>query len=279
MKKITQYWKEIIIAAAMILVGTMQTLSADTCKVKTAGNEYNITITSENKRIPEVNIIHEVPKPEPVAMDAFYNACIVFEDKTPAHDTKTSLIASDWNVSVVTDFAGCFSAKIASEGNFTITAINQRDKNITAKLGGVVLCPKKGTLLSDNHKVIPFNNDLFNIAKFTPEEGVTSYAYKNRIITATADVTKKKHGIGVEFPTEIGKKYVMTISIDKPISVWFRDGIRGKHNPAILTGEGGLDKPIALDPLTATKTITKLFFVSKNSGEIQVKSISIKEVK
>ena len=279
MKK-QSYWFEIILIILLFAVAIASYLKADpVCSVELTDNKYKFTIKSNLPRIDDVTSTLPIPERKPIAMNAFYNTCIVYEDKTPAYNVKTFLIASDWNVSVATDFAGCFSSRIASDGNFTIHAINPRDNNSTAKLGGVVLCPKKGTLLSDNHKVIPFNNDLFNIAKFIPEEGITSYAYKNRIITATADVKKKKHGISVEFPTKVGKKYVVTISIDKPISVWFRDGTRGKHNPAVLTGASGLDKPISLDSLTATKTITKLFFVPKNSGVFQVKNISIKRVK
>ncbi len=255
------------------------------CTVEIAKDQYHITVKSDDTRTPVVLSTVDIPERTPIIHDSFYNACIIKwnspQDSVPVANTLVSIWGypdADWGVDVNTSFAGCFNVKIPADSNFTMKAMNPDTKEF-AKLGGTILSAGVGQLLSSGKDtVMPFDGDLMNVASVQFEEGVISHAFGDGIkFSLTSNLKVTKHSAVVSFPTKVGKKYIVSIYVDKPVWIWFSD--RSRHiNPAKIITNSEMNKEVPLNALTATKTSTRLYFQPQNAEKLTVKSITIKEV-
>ncbi len=269
----------------IILSSVIMLYAQPVCTVEITDDKYRITVNSEDSRTPMVVSTVDIPERTPIIHDSFYNACIIKwnspQDSVPVANTLVSIWGypdAEWGVDVNTSFAGCFNVKIPADSNFTMKAMNPDTKEF-AKLGGTILSAGVGQLLSSGRdKVMPFDGDLMHIASIQFEEGVTSHEVKEGIAFAlTSDMKVTKHSAVISFPTKVGKKYVVTIYVDKPVWIWFSDNSR-HVNPAKIITDSEMNIDVPLHALTATKTSTRLYFQPQNTEKLTVKSITIKEV-
>lgn len=239
------------------------------CEVTKQNGEYVGTIKSNTSRIDDAFFKVKIPLLKPLSMDSFFNACFIFENKHPVPNTDIHYIGDDWNVTGKTDFAGCFSAKIASDSNFTIQAYNPLIKD-HVELVGHILSAGKGELLDETEAKVIYDR----IWKVTAEEGVTKfYPFHDGFEFVEFDRKAAKRSLVVSFPTEIGKKYVVSFKANGPLWVWFSNDSRKGSNPAKITG--GYTNVITLDFLTATKKETRLYFQPKSDIRLKITELKI----
>ena len=268
------------LALPIILLTTSLALANPSiANLKIVNGKYTGVIHSGVKRVPDAPFAIPVPAKTPILMDSWFNECITYADHTPVQHTQVTIFGDDWGVDTNTSEAGCFDAKIPADANFTVKAMNPKEK-AWAKLGGVIRSAKKGQLL-DSSKVfvIPYNGNLANVSNITAEDGVKSYKVlrtpEHTIgFKITSDIKKTKHSLVLSVPTIVGKTYRVQLNTSKPLWVWFSDHSR-KENPAKITS---VNKLVPLHVFKATKRKTRLYLQPQSNDEVIIKQIIVKPV-